>query len=722
MKDLTSLLARMTLEEKIGQLMQYNGNVLMDTSAEITGPMQQFGLTEQDLGRIGSVLNFSSADEMKAMQDIHLSKDPNKIPMLFMMDVIHGYRTIFPIPLGLSCSFDPTLAKECSQVAAREAGASGVQVTFTPMVDYTRDPRWGRVMETCGEDPMLAGHMGAAQVEGFQDADLTRPDSLAACVKHYAGYGGVEAGRDYNVVERSERELREFFLPAYKACIDAGAQLLMPSFNSLNGIPSVANPWLMKRILKDEWNYQGLVISDYNALGELLVHGIAADERQAAKLAFQNGCDIEMCSSTYLRHLKELVEAGEIPMEQVDEAAARVLRLKQRLGLFEDPYHGADQAKAEALFLCPEHRSVVRRAAEESAVLLKNNGLLPLPEELTRVALIGPFADEHGINGFWSCCGRDEDTVTVAQGIRALLPNAEITVSRGCGCRWDDRDESGIAQAVQAAKNAQAVILCLGEPQTYSGEGNCRTDIRLPGLQLELAKAVIRANPRTAVVLFQGRPLELTELDEIAPAILTMWFPGTEGGSAAANLLFGRANPSGKLDMTFPRSVGQCPIYYNHPNTGRPHWTAESRQQHFASDYIDCGTLPLYSFGHGLSYSEFVYSDMQLSAPVLTAQAPIQVSVTVRNDSDRPGKEVVQLYMRDPVASVVRPVQQLIGYQKVSFAPREEKRITFPVTEEMLRFWNFEGKHVCEPGAIELMVGHADHFRLRRQIEYREAP
>lgn len=720
MKDLTSLLAQMTLEEKIGQLMQYNGNVLMDTSAEITGPMQQFGLTERDLGRIGSVLNFASADEMKAMQDIHLSKDPNKIPMLFMMDVIHGYRTIFPIPLGLSCSFDPTLAKECSQVAAREAGASGVQVTFTPMVDYTRDPRWGRVMETCGEDPMLAGHMGAAQVEGFQGADLTRPDSLAACVKHYAGYGGVEAGRDYNVVERSERELREFFLPAYKACIDAGAQLLMPSFNSLNGIPSVANPWLMKRILKDEWNYQGLVISDYNALGELLVHGIAADERQAAKLAFQNGCDIEMCSSTYLRHLKELVEAGEIPMEQVDEAAARVLRLKQRLGLFEDPYHGADQAKAEALFLCPEHRSVVRRAVEESAVLLKNDGLLPLPEELTRVALIGPFADEHGINGFWSCCGRDEDTVTVAQGIRALLPNAEITVSKGCGCRWDDRDESGMSQAVQAAENAQAVILCLGEPQTYSGEGNCRTDIRLPGLQLELAKAIIRANPRTAVVLFQGRPLELTELDEIAPAILTMWFPGNEGGSAAANLLFGRANPSGKLDMTFPRSVGQCPIYYNHPNTGRPHWTAESRQQHFASDYIDCGTLPLYSFGHGLSYSEFVYSDMQLSAPVLTAQAPIQVSVTVRNDSDRPGKEVVQLYMRDPVASVVRPVQQLIGYQKVSFAPREEKRITFPVTEEMLRFWNFEGKHVCEPGAIELMVGHADHFRLRKQIEYRD--
>lgn len=719
MADIQKLLAQMTLEEKIGQLMQYNGNVFMDTSAEITGPMQQFGLTEADLGRMGSVLNFASADEMKAMQDLHLSKDPHKIPMLFMMDVIHGYRTIFPIPLGLGCSFDPALAKECSQMAAREAGASGVQVTFTPMVDYCRDPRWGRVMETCGEDPMLAGHLGAAQVEGFQGEDLKEYDHLAACVKHYAGYGGVEAGRDYNLVERSERELREYFLPAYKACIDAGVAMLMPSFNSMNGIPSVANPWLMKKILKDEWNYQGVVISDYNALGELLVHGVAENEKQAAQLAFQNGCHIEMCSSAYLHHLKELVEEGTFSEAQIDEAVTRVLELKDRLGLFDDPYHGADQQKAEALFLCPEHRELVRRAAEESAVLLKNNGLLPLSEDLNRVALIGPFAQEQGINGFWSCCGRDEDTVTMAQGVRKLLPGAEITVARGCGCQWDDRDTSGFEAAVQAAKNAQAVILCLGEPQTYSGEGNCRADIRLPGMQLELAKAVIDANPNTAVVLFHGRPLDISGLDEIAPAILSLWFPGTEGGNAAANLLFGRANPCGKLDMTFPRSIGQCPIYYNHPNTGRPHWTTEAKQQHFASDYIDCPTLPLYSFGHGLSYSSFVYSDMQFSSPVLTTEKPIQVSVTVKNDSPRPGKEVVQLYMRDPVASVVRPVQQLIGYQKLAFAPGEEKRVTFPVTEEMLRFWNFEGQHTSEPGTIQLMVGYADHFLLSQHIEYR---
>ena len=717
MANIEAILSRMTLEEKIGQLIQYNGSVFMDTSAEITGPMAQFGLTEADLGRLGSVLNFASADEMKQMQDMHLAKDPNKIPMLFMMDVIHGYRTIYPIPLGLSCSFDPELAKNCSRMAAREAGASGVQVTFTPMVDYARDPRWGRVMECCGEDPMLSGDLGAAQVEGFQGDDLKKPENLAACVKHFAGYGGAEAGRDYNLVERSERELREYFLPAYKACIDAGVELLMPSFNSLNGIPSVANPWLMQKILKEEWNYQGLVISDYNALGELLVHGIAADEKQAAKLAFENGCDIEMCSSTYLHHLKELVEEGAVSEEQIDAAVGRVLELKDRMGLFEDPYHGADQQKAESLYLCPEHRRVAREAAEQSAVLLKNNGLLPLDEKLNRLAVIGPFAREQGIIGSWSCCGRDEESVTVAQGIRDLLPDAQITVAPGCGCQWEDRDTSGFAEAVEAAKNAQAVILCLGEPQSYSGEGNCRTDIRLPGMQLELARAVIEANPNTAVVLFHGRPLDIHELDEITPAILSMWFPGSEGGSAAANLLFGRANPCGKLAMTFPRSVGQCPIYYNHPNTGRPHWTAEARQQHYASDYIDCGTLPLYSFGHGLSYSEFSYSDMEVSAPVLTAKEPIQVSVTLRNHSSRPGKEVVQLYMRDPVASVVRPVQQLIGYRKISLGPNEEKQVRFTVTEEMLRFWNFEGRHVSEPGTIELMIGYADHFCTRATVK-----
>lgn len=717
MDRIEKLLSQMTLDEKIGQLAQYNANVFIDSSAEITGPKAFFGLTDEDISRVGSVLNYSSLEEMKAIQEKHLAEDPNKIPMVFMMDVIHGFRTIYPIPMALGASFDPDLAEECSRMAALEASANGVQVTFTPMVDYSRDPRWGRVMESCGEEPLVTSAIAAAQVRGFQGEDLSDPDNIATCVKHFAAYGGAEAGRDYNMVELSQRELREFYLPSYKAAMDAGCAMVMPSFNSLNGIPSIANPWLMKTVLKDEWGYDGVVISDYNAVGELLPHGVAADMKQAAKLAFAQGCDIEMCSSGYVHHLKELVEEGVFSEAQVDAAAERVLRLKERLGLFEDPYRGADQKKADKRILCSGHREIVRRAAEESAVLLKNDGILPLPETVKKIALIGPFADEKAIIGFWSCNGRDEDSTTIAQGVTALLKDSEVTVVKGCGNQWDDLDASGIPAAVQAAKDAEVVVLCLGEPQNYSGEGNCRTDLGLPGMQLELARLVIAANPNTAAVLFNGRPLVLTELDAIAPAILTMWFPGTEGGSAVANLLFGRANPCGKVPMTFPRSVGQIPIYYNHTSTGRPHWTKTAGQRRFASDYIDCATLPLYSFGHGLSYSGFVYSDLQLSARKLTADGELTVTVKVKNDSNVPGKEVVQLYMQDVIGSVVRPVQQLIGFQKIAFAPGEEKTVTFTVTEPMLRFWNFDNQHVSEPGAFRLMVGYADHFAAEAEFE-----
>ena len=714
--DLNLLISQMSVHEKIGQLTQYNASLFTNSTAEITGPMQKLGLTQEDLAAVGSVLNFSGVEEMKAIQDEHLKKDPHKIPMVFMMDVIHGYRTIYPIPLGLGCSFDPDLAQACSQMAAKEASASGVQVTFTPMVDYVRDARWGRVLETCGEEPRLTAAMAQAQIRGFQGKDMADPDRLATCVKHYAAYGGAEAGRDYNLVELSERELREYYLPAYKACIDAGAPMLMPSFNSLNGIPSTVNPWLMKTVLKDEWGFDGVVISDYNAVGELLKHGIAEDQKEAAKLAFQNGCDIEMCSSAYFHHLQMLIEEGIFTMEQLDAAVLRVLQLKEKLGLFEDPYHGADQEKAEGLFLCEEHRNLARRAAEESAVLLKNDGILPLSEDIRKVAVIGPFAHNHGIKGFWSCQGRDEETVTVYEGLADLLGADKVCTAVGCGNLWDDTDASGIPAAVEMAKKADAVILCLGEPQNYSGEGNCRTDLRLPGMQEELARQVVAANANTAVVLFSGRPLDLSAIHAVAPAILTMWFPGTEGGSAAANLLFGRANPCGKLDMTFPRSVGQCPIYYNHPNTGRPKWTQTVEHKGYASDYIDCPTLPLYSFGYGLSYCDFSYEELQVSDTELSKNGSIQVRVRVKNNTDRSGKEVVQLYMRDPVASVVRPVQQLIAFQKAEFAPFEEKTLTFTVKEEDLRFWNFEMKHVSEPGQIQLMTGYADHLQLHRSI------
>ena len=395
---------------------------------------------------------------------------------------------------------------------------------------------------------------------------------------------------------------------------------------------------------------------------------------------------------------------------QLDAAVLRVLKLKESLGLFEDPYHGADSQKANSLCLSKEHRAIAKRAAEESACLLKNNGLLPLSKDLKNIAIIGPFADSHEIIGFWSCNGRNEESTTVAQGISALLPNGNISIHSGCSAQWDDLNASGIDAAVEAASNADAVILCLGEPQNYSGEGNCRTDIGLPGLQMELAKRVISANPNTAVVLFNGRPLAIPELDAIAPAILDMWFPGTEGGSAAAALLFGEANPSGKLAMSFPYSAGQLPIYYNRPNTGRPHWTKNANHRGFASDYIDCATLPLYSFGHGLSYSNFVYTGMELSSHEMNDQSSITVRVSVRNDSTISGKETVQLYMRDLVASVVQPVQKLIGFRKVEIPAHEAVTVEFEITEPMLRLWNFQNQHVSEAGEFDIMVGHADHF------------
>ncbi len=564
---------------------------------------------------------------------------------------------------------------------------------------------------------MVTGRLAAAQIRGFQGKNVAQKGSLAACVKHFAGYGGAEAGRDYNLAEISQRELRQFYLPAYKDCIDAGAMLLMPSFNALNGIPSTVNPLLMKRILKEEWGFDGVVISDYNAVGEMVKQGVAADEKEAAEKAFAHGCDIEMCSPAYFHHLKGLIEEGVFSRRQLDEAVLRVLKLKQRLGLFEDPYHGANAEEAEKLYLCKAHRAIAREAAESGAVLLKNEGILPFSKAVSAIALLGPYAEEHNINGFWSCHGKGEDTVSMREGIARLLPDAKITAVRGCGCTWEDTDRSGFPEAVEAARNAQIVILCLGEPEQYSGEGNCRTDLRLPGVQEELLRQVIAVNPNTAVVLFNGRPLDLTGVDAVAPAILEMWFPGTEGGSAAAALLFGDANPSGKLTMSFPANVGQCPIYYNRVNTGRPHFTSHIHHKAYSSDYLDAPTLPLYCFGHGLSYSRFRYREMKLSAPTMSSRQPLRVEITVVNTGDRAGSEVVQLYMRDMTASVIRPVQQLIDFQKVAFAPGEEKVVSLTVTEPMLRFWNFEDRHVSEPGTFRLMAGYADHFWLTDTFE-----
>lgn len=720
MADIKKLLEQMTIDEKIGQLVQYNANVMMDTSADVTGPRLKSGLSDEQINNIGSVLNFKTPLEVRAIQDKHLENDRNKIPMLFMMDVIHGFRTIFPIPLGLGCTFNPDLVGEAMEMSAREAVAGGVQVTFTPMVDYVRDARWGRVMESCGEDVLLNSVMGAAQVKAFQgDGDYANnKEIMATCVKHFAAYGGAEAGRDYAQAELSEHILREFYLPAYKVCIDAGTEMLMPSFNVLNGVPAVANKWLMQDVLKDEWKFDGLVISDYNAIGELKKHGITDDMKEGARLAFENGCHIDMCASAYSHYLKVLVEEGTLSMEMLNDAVYRVLDLKNRMGLFEDPYRGASTLEEPEEYLTEENRDIARRAAEESAVLLKNNGILPLSTDVKKIALIGPMADEHAIIGFWSCNGVNEESVTIKEGLERLLPNAEIRYAKGCGNAWDDYDTSGFTQAKEIAKEADVVILCIGEPQNYSGEGNSRADITLTGVQSMLAKEVAEVNSNVVAVTFSGRPLAIPELDVHMAAILHMWFPGTEGGNAVANLLFGKVNPSGKLSMSFPKATGQCPIYYNRTNTGRPK-PIDREDVHcgYTSNYIGCGNLPLYSFGHGLSYSDFVYEGMLLSSDKITVDTPVTAKITVRNNSKVNGKETVMLYVRDMYASNSRPVQQLIAFDKVEIASGETKVVEFTIDETMLRFWNNEHKFVSEPGLFEISTGYADHLIYTTDLE-----
>ena len=597
--DINALIDSMTLKEKVGQLVQFTSHFFIKSNESLTGPAEQMGVAPEDLYTVGSVIGFSEAKDMIEIQNKHLKEDPHKIPLMFMMDVIHGYRTIYPILLGLCGSFDPELVKECSRMAAKEASASGVQVTFTPMVDYVRDIRWGRVMESCGEDPYLASIMGAAQVEAIQGDDISSPEHLAACVKHFAAYGGAEAGRDYNTVDASERALREYYFPAYKACVDAGVKMLMPSFNTLNGVPSTANKWLMQKVLRDEWGFDGLVISDWGAVHELCIHGVAENHRQASEMAFSNGCHIDMMAGAYYHNLEKLVKDGKISEEAINDAVRRVLELKKELGLFEDPYHSASPEKENSLALCDAHRAIALRAAEESSVLLKNDGVLPFSADNKKIAIIGPFAQAKEIIGPWSCHGKSEESTTVEEGVKKLLPNADIISVNACSFIWNDTDTSGFEEAINAAKNADAVILCLGEPENYSGEGNCRTNPNLPGVQSELAKQICAVNLNTAALIFSGRPLVLTDINDSVPAIMQMWFPGTEGGSAAANLLFGKANPCGKVVMSFPKSVGQCPIYYNHYSTGRPKKAKyENEYRPFRSNYIDCGNLPLYSFGH----------------------------------------------------------------------------------------------------------------------------
>ena len=700
------MLAGMSLKDKIYQLEQITTATFLTKWSHydiITGPDSRLKLDKEMIYDVGTSLNLVGAETMIDAQTNYLAKSKNKNPLVYMQDVIHGHRTLYPINLAVAASFDRDLARSLAAMAAKEAALDGMGVTFAPMVDLARDPRWGRVMESSGEDPYLNGEMARATVEGYQ-GDMGKYN-LAACVKHFAAYGAAEAGRDYNTVDMSERTLREYYLPAYKSAVDAGVKMVMTAFNIVDGVPCVGNEALVKGILREEWGFDGVVISDYGAIDEMIVHGAAEDRKEAAYLAMKAGCDIEMMSSCYAQYLEELIEEGKITVEEVDNAVLRILRLKEELGILDHPFRGVDPEEAKRVQLSPEHRALARRGAEESAVLLKNDGILPFSREAGRVAVIGPLGNTGKIHGSWHCGGRAEETVSVLEGMKNLLGD-RVKYAQGCPIEYDTTDTSLFEEACALAAESDCVVLCLGEHQDYSGEGNCMTKIDLPEVQYQLLDRILAVNKNVAVALFTGRPLAISRLDQTAPAILNMWMPGTEGGNACANLIFGLANPSGKITMTFPRTLGQCPIYYNHYTTGRPKPADKDGERVvYTSSYIDVPNSPLYPFGYGLSYTEFTYSDLTLSGDTLTADGQLTASVKVKNVGKYRGKEAVQLYIRDVKGSCVRPVKELKGFEKIELDAGEEKTVTFTITEPMLRYWNRELKHVSEKGAFEVFLG-----------------
>ena len=715
--ELKQLLNDMTLEEKIGQLIQLPAS--FHQAGMATGPAAQMGLTEDDLRLAGSYLSIIGAKAIRRIQTEFMARHPHHIPLLFMADIINGYRTVFPIPLAQSCAFDPGLVERCAAAAARETAAAGVHVTFSPMADLCRDARWGRVMEGAGEDPYVSGQTAAAMVRGYQGADVKEKGKIAACLKHFAGYGAPEGGRDYNSVELSQRTLRDDYLPAYRAAVDAGCEMVMTSFNTLDRVPSAANEWLLKEVLRKEMGFCGMVISDWNALQELLAHGIAEDGEEAAFLALRAGVEMDMVSPVYIKNLKALVEKGRVPEKWIDEAAMRVLGLKNKLGLFENPFKDLSEEEEEKTLLCPGHRALARECAEKSFVLLKNEGdLLPLRDPQS-TAFIGPYTDTNLLNGAWSIFADDGDTLPLKAALARHPQTAAAPVAPGCPIADRDQpvlgfmkpadvpevdEEQALKEAVALAKKAKCVVLALGEHRECTGEAASRGDLALPGCQLRLLEEVSRVNPNVAVALFTGRPLDIRAVQEKAKAILLCWLPGTEGAAAVVSTLLGESSPCGRLSMAFPWSVGQMPLHYNCLNTGRP-FSGDYRAGRFGSKYQDTPNAPLYPFGFGLAYTSFAYSPVTLDRDSIKKQDTLTASVTVTNTGSRPGTETVQLYIRDLAASVSRPVRELKGFAQITLEPGESREVRFHITEPMLRFHGLDMRFASEPGAFHLFIG-----------------
>ncbi len=700
-----SLVARMTLEEKLGQLAQYAG---------VSLPVQDSFKARIRDGKVGSFLGVSGAALTRELQKIAVEESRLGIPLLFAHDVIHGVRTIFPVPLAEAASFEPALAERSARVAGTEAAASGLHWTFAPMVNVARDARWGRIVEGAGEDPYLGSVMAAARVRGFQGKDPSAPDAVLACAKHFTAYGGAEGGRDYNTVNISERTLHDVYLPPFRAAVDAGVETIMSSFNEVGGIPASGDPHILTGVLRDQWGFEGLVVSDWESVRELIPHGFAADRAEAGRLALVAGVNIDMASGIYGTNLPAEARAGRVPMAVIDRAVRRVLRAKQRAGLFDDPYRHSDVEREKRAILAPAHREAAREVARASIVLLGNRErVLPLSPELRTVAVIGPLADDAAsVLGPWALFGQPQDAITLLEGVRRALPSAKVVHERGVAVESEgERDDArGIAAAVRTARRADAVILVVGEHRDMSGEAHSRASVELPGAQNELARQVVAANPRTAIVLMNGRPLAIPQLAAAAPALVEAWFLGVEAGNAVADVLFGKHNPGGKLPVSFPTTTGQEPLYYNHKSTGRPASVGEP----FSSKYIDAPIDPLYAFGHGLSYTRFDYRDLTLSAREVAPTGTIAVELDVTNAGELAGIEVVQLYVRDPVASVTRPVQELKGFARVSLEPGESRRVRIELPIALLGFHGADNRRIVEPGEIEVQIGAAsDDIRLR---------
>ena len=713
-KKIDALLAQMTLEEKVGQLNQYS------SAFDVTGPAPSAGAQkvmydQVRQGLVGSVLNVTGAEATRKMQQLAVENSRLKIPMIFGYDVIHGYRTMFPTPLGETASWDPAVMELSARIAATEASAAGLHWTFAPMMDISWDARWGRIMEGAGEDPYLGAQAAAARVRGFQGRDLAALDTVAACAKHYAAYGFSEAGRDYNTVDMSEHRLRNVVLPPFKAAADAGVATFMNSFNEIAGVPATGNPHLQRDILKGEWGFPGFVVSDWGSIGEMVAHGYAENLEDASRIAIAAGSDMDMESRGYVAHLADLVTAGKVDVKLVDDAVRRILRVKFALGLFDDPYRYSDAAREKQAIGSPAHVAAARDVARKSIVLLKNEGgLLPLDKAAKTIAVIGPLAaDKDAPLGNWRAQAVTGSAVSLLEGIQAAVPSTTrvvhaegvklVTGPRNFMARSviNTTDRSGIPAAVEAARGADVVVLAVGEDAFQSGEGRSQVDIGFKGLQEELIKAVLEANKRVVVVLMTGRPLVLGGTAESLPAIVEAWHGGSQAGHAIADVLFGEYNPSGKLPVAFPRHVGQMPMTYAHKNTGRPGpepgvtWSA----------YTDVANDPLYPFGYGLSYTTFTYSEPRVSASEIGRDGSLQVTATITNAGARAGVEVAQLYVRDLVGSVTRPVKELKGFQRVELQPGQSREVTFTLQAADLAFYTASGKWEAEPGAFKVFVG-----------------